>query len=123
LGSKTNEPLYDGYLRVGYCQQVDPSHPLTFTLGKSTATVAFDLGDLPRSHIIDSAILYVDHIERTGTPPDVYGTNRKAVNPNPSDILGVSLPLFSQLGGPFKDEAIILDVTNIMDNIQWNGFV
>jgi hypothetical protein len=119
-GSEVNVPVNDGLLRAGYWSTIDPAHTNSHTLGQSTAIIEFDLKDLPRGLIIASAILFIDHVSAVGTPPDVsvYAFNRKAGNP--SDWLGSTLSSFYQISGAFKNQDIILDVTDFIQS-TYNG--
>lgn len=115
-GTRTNEPKYDGYMDVGYWQQIDSNHPYTNCLGNAVAILEFDLKDLPRGLIIDSAILFVDHVSGSGSNPpdvDVYGFNRQSGNP--SDYLEWPLNTLLKLSrSPTKNQDIILDITNFI---------
>ena len=119
-GVEVNVPVNDGFLRAGYWQQIDQIHINSHTLGQSKAIIEFDLKDLPRGLIIDSAIVIFDHASVTGTPPDVsvYAFNRKSGNP--SDWLESPLSSLFQISGSFTNQDIILDATDFIQT-TYNG--
>jgi hypothetical protein len=116
-GVKDNFPVYEGYLRVGLWNQIDAIHPNQDTLGRSTAIIEFDLRQIPRGRIIDSAILFIDHDGDSINSPDVSVYGYARTTGNPSDLLEVPLNTFAQLSGPFGNEDIILDVTDFVQTI------